>query len=63
MAKTDKSQNKEKSKLLNTTVWLTEANKKYLVVGKVEGKGSLSDQVNRLIEMARAAGWGSAGRE
>lgn len=63
MAKSDKSKNKKEPELLQTTVWLTEVNKKYLYKRKVEGRGTLSDQVNRLIEIARAAGWGSAGRE
>ena len=47
----------EEQKVMATMVRLTLANKKYLFVRKAEGKGSLSEQVNRLIEVARMAGW------
>jgi len=59
MAKSDKLPAHKDPKLSNTTVWLTKENKQYLYKRKVEGKGTLSEQVNKLLEAARAV-WGGS---
>ena len=57
MAKSDKLPVHKDPEFSNTTVWLTKANKQYLYKRKIEGKGTLSEQVNELLEAARAVGW------
>ena len=47
----------EEADLVASTLWLTVANKKYLYGRKAEGKGTLSEQVNKILEMARVMGW------